>query len=292
MLVEEDRSREQVKEALRKSVRAQLDKENIGPESMRTAMVGGLVDATLKGITPESVRKGKEANQAKIAADRAKGDEEAKTQREKDVADLNKGLGSQFIAEAEARRLAIETTPNLTKNERVRARKNFFVGLQRESGLRLERQGVEPGRAEQLQSMMPGLINNDIGNQIASMRAQGFRQKNMLDNGNGPGLLNILQQRLMQNAAAGAAATPIPPLVQPRHIGDSFRSVAPTAQPPPVTAAMGQVQAQLVDNQNAMTAEQMRLVQWVQALYRESKSTRRRIDVVGETALRIGSPGG
>lgn len=192
--------REALAATLRARLRAKLASEGDVKASMLDAVSDEVVDHVIKGLTPHAVRKAREAKQGHDLADAAAADARDIGQGAKDRDELSKGLGDPFLANAEAKRIALERAP-IKEGARDAARLKQQAQLQEAARKRLAQQGTEPGRAAELAAQLPAFLNQDIRRQMALARAQGFQ-------GTDKQLLDQLGMGLAGAAAQGQGGAP------------------------------------------------------------------------------------
>lgn len=123
-------------------------------------------------------KKAREKRQEDNAKDEKKRGEESARKQERDRADLESGLGEDFIARAEAQRLGIESDPTLSEAGKKQARFKFGGNLQAEAYQQLLRSGkFAPDRAAELAQGAGGFVNADVQRQLDMLRAQGGPQR-------------------------------------------------------------------------------------------------------------------
>lgn len=125
--------------------------------------------------------------------------EKVKAEQDKSDKQIEKGLGDDFLAQAEARRLEMESDPATTNRERLK----FKADLQRLAKARLMKNDpkLDQGEATAMAGRVPDFLNRDIQRQMDMIRAvPGNEQAGTNEVGQAlyAGLLTQLQQRAMQ----------------------------------------------------------------------------------------------
>jgi hypothetical protein len=184
----------------------QLRDAGFGPDGRQADIATEVVGRVLQKISGKDV----EAEQGRQAKAEARGEKaEARDQaganaqakrirddqeKEREARDkaLEKGLGNDFLAQAESQRLSIEQNPMLSNRQREQQRAAFQRDLMKQAEQRLVNSGVEPGKASDLALAAPEFVNRDIRRQLGQVVNQGVPQNQAV---------NALQQNLQRNMA-------------------------------------------------------------------------------------------